>query len=408
MSSSIDLYLLLTFAVIARYVSCVGSVARFSESRVKQKKEAGSLEIFSSPPNYRQIQSSLDIVLQLKMSFSSIYFLLLINFLNIYITVHSLISGEQSASNSSLSFDHLNAPDWNVLLQLLNSSQLSRNFSEESTIESLNSETMAKSISSSLFIESSKLETTGEDLTKQLNNRQLGSCPISLSAITSCPLTISSASTSTDSNNTPYTFYYYQCSSSTTSSTTCSSALNSCGVSCTSSIVSLTGYTYYAFATLEISDTWIMTSKMRQSSTSISLLTSYGCDALSAACSMSNSAAILMKKAIGAAAVAFGSGVGVGVAIAKVGLIQPSAVQAKSDAIAQVPENNLQIPVLGLNFANHGGCNDSSIMFPEDGNCYPVLKQGPCTRPFEWLTVDPRTLLVNKNIWHFMTQRLIS
>jgi hypothetical protein len=105
-----------------------------------------------------------------------------------------------------------------------------------------------------------------------------------------------------------------------------------------------------------------------------------------------------MKKAIGGAAVAFGSGIGLGVAIANVGLIQPSAVQAKNDDIADVPINALEIPVPGPNLLNQGGCNDSSIMFPGDGNCYPVLKQGPCASPFEWLTVDPRTLLVKKYI----------
>lgn len=40
------------------------------------------------------------------------------------------------------------------------------------------------------------------------------------------------------------------------------------------------------------------------------------------------------------------------------------------------------------------GCGDHSVRFKDDGLCYPVLKQGPCSSVHYWITVDPETLKV--------------
>ena len=39
----------------------------------------------------------------------------------------------------------------------------------------------------------------------------------------------------------------------------------------------------------------------------------------------------------------------------------------------------------------HSG-DDSSVRFAMDGRCYPLLRRGPCSYPFHWVTVDPVAL----------------
>ena len=64
-----------------------------------------------------------------------------------------------------------------------------------------------------------------------------------------------------------------------------------------------------------------------------------------------------------------------------------------ASGIAPTPFNLLPIPVTGTNFRNDNGCGDHSIIF-QDGNCYPILRRGPCPDRRHWLTVDPLTLRV--------------
>ena len=61
--------------------------------------------------------------------------------------------------------------------------------------------------------------------------------------------------------------------------------------------------------------------------------------------------------------------------------------------LPRTPINSLPIPVMGSNFTNFGGCGDSSVRMT-DGKCYPLLRQGPCSDPGYWLTIDPNSLTV--------------
>ena len=265
---------------------------------------------------------------------------------------------------------------------------------------------LIQSVNDSPFIESSKLDVSDEEFAKQ--KRQIsGSCPIlSVGTITYCTVDYSSTSTSfsTDAYNVVYTFYYFTCSSSSTSASTCTSLSSSCGVTCTSVYISSTGYTYTSIVSLEL-NVGILSSTEISTSNNLFTTSEYACDALTVACSLSSSItsctssfAALETRAVVAAAVAFGSGVGLGIGadrIAVNNLIEPTTVQfANAGAIAGVPGNNLQIPVQGQDFPNPGGCNNPSVLYQLDGRCYPVLRQGPCVSPLEWITVDPRTLLV--------------
>ena len=264
------------------------------------------------------------------------------------------------------------------------------------------------------FIESSKLDIS--EFGKQ--QRQIsGSCPLSSVGIISyCPVdyVTSSTSFSTDAYNVVHTIYYNSCSSSSTSASTCTSLSSSCGVTCTSFYISSTGYSYTCIVSSEDNLNILLSTEI---STSNNVFTTsfIACDALTVACSLSSSLtsvsssltsctssfATLETRAVIAAAIAFGSGVGVGVGADRIAVssIEPTCVQAENaGAIAAVPRNNLQIPVQGDDLPNPGGCNDSSIFYQEDGRCYPVLRQGPCPSPLEWITVDPRTLLVIKHL----------
>ena len=63
--------------------------------------------------------------------------------------------------------------------------------------------------------------------------------------------------------------------------------------------------------------------------------------------------------------------------------------------ISDTPINTLPIPVLGSHsIATFDGCGDSSIRMTADGKCHPLLRQGPCSNPRFWLTIDPKSLKV--------------
>jgi len=259
------------------------------------------------------------------------------------------------------------------------------------------------------FIESSKLDISDEEFAKQ--QRQIsGSCPLSsVGVISYCAVdyVTSSTSFSTDAYDGVHTIYYNSCSSSSTSASTCTSLSSSCGVTCTSLYISSTGYSYTCIVSSEDNLNILLSTEI---STSNNLFTTsfVACDALTVACSLSSSLTSLSSsfvtletRAVFAAAIAFGSGVGVGVGADRIAVnnIEPTCVQGENAGeIAPVPANNLQIPVQGEDFPNPGGCNDSSVLYQEDGRCYPVLRQGPCPSPLEWITVDPRTLLVIKQL----------
>ena len=68
----------------------------------------------------------------------------------------------------------------------------------------------------------------------------------------------------------------------------------------------------------------------------------------------------------------------------------------------QTPVNDMQIPVNGSNLRDDQ-CGDGLVRY-RDGNCYPVLRRGPCTNPLQWLTVDPITLSV-KQVYIFKIYR---
>jgi len=122
--------------------------------------------------------------------------------------------------------------------------------------------------------------------------------------------------------------------------------------------------------------------------------------------------------AAAAAAVGMVLGLGVGAAranrIDEVEEVAEFLVNIAEDAgsglneIASIPFNRLPIPVTGQNFSivnqlnnganlqrsfSQGGCDDGSIMF-DDGICYPLLRQGPCSSRLQWITVDPISLRV--------------
>ena len=215
------------------------------------------------------------------------------------------------------------------------------------------------------------------------------------------------------------TSYISTCSASSTCSTICSSVSFTCLQSCTI-FTSLTAvyYTSYSFVseTGAIPGVFTFSSSFTTSagsSTSSSItIYSVGCESLSTACSTTTSNR-LARVAVAVAAVAaiavVGVGAGVGMAQAQLGVNnqqQPQQVQQQVanfpqntvgrsvGVVAPTPNNNLPIPVTGPNFRNDGGCDDESIVF-NDGNCYPVLRRGPCTDGRQWITVDPLTLRVD-------------
>ena len=70
------------------------------------------------------------------------------------------------------------------------------------------------------------------------------------------------------------------------------------------------------------------------------------------------------------------------------------------DHVPRTPINSLTISIEGLNVTgSFDGCGDSSIRMTEDGKCHPLLRQGPCSNPRFWLTIDPISLKVRA---HFL------
>ena len=113
-----------------------------------------------------------------------------------------------------------------------------------------------------------------------------------------------------------------------------------------------------------------------------------GCEILECAC-FAKAAAVL---GVAAAAIAVALGVGVP-AVLRTPVVLPNQIADVDFQNGKViPENNLEIPVRGLNFLNDE-CGDSSVRF-QNGNCYRLLSRGPCVDPYRWVTVDPIKLQV--------------
>jgi len=118
-------------------------------------------------------------------------------------------------------------------------------------------------------------------------------------------------------------------------------------------------------------------------------------------------AALAAVAAAAVVAIAVGVGVSVGSAVSAAAVQssnQASQIQGQVTQFlgggggggffnTQTPVNDVTIPVLG-NDQPDDGCGDSSVRF-QDGKCYPVLKRGPCSNPYFWVTVDPKTLMVS-------------
>ena len=86
-----------------------------------------------------------------------------------------------------------------------------------------------------------------------------------------------------------------------------------------------------------------------------------------------------------AAAIAVALGVAIPAAIEPVAAPIDSIVMGRFSC-RQTPENkNVKIPF--------DGCGNSSVRF-DDGHCGSLLKRGPCTSPYHWVTVDPTTFKV--------------
>ena len=116
-------------------------------------------------------------------------------------------------------------------------------------------------------------------------------------------------------------------------------------------------------------------------------------------------AALIVGLGVIAAATAIGVGVGVGVP-ASIEAPEPLDITVARFACRETPENNLDIPVDGPGIPDNG-CGNSSVRFGGNtlgsgtsvqpfgnGFCAPLLRRGPCTSPFEWVTIDPSTFQV--------------
>ena len=189
------------------------------------------------------------------------------------------------------------------------------------------------------------------------------------------------------------------CSASSTCSTVCKTISTRCGRSCTT-FTSLTAdyYTSYSWVTsIKVSRTVnSYTTNAASSTSSSATVYSTGCTLLSAACIAIPAAAVAIAVGVGSAAQAANNNNQLQQAQAQ--LVQQqvdinflgSSGEGESGGIATTPFNLLPIPVPGPSFPNEGNCSDDSILFA--GNCYPVLRRGPCPGRQQWLTVDPLTL----------------
>lgn len=127
-----------------------------------------------------------------------------------------------------------------------------------------------------------------------------------------------------------------------------------------------------------------------------------GCDTLNSRCVATVGAALAMAIAA-AVAVAVAVPVGLQLSEADRSETEESEEQINNflDGISfvgqQTPANGLAFPLIGIDFPDDG-CGDNSVRF-SDGNCYPVLRRGPCDDPLQWITLDPVTIkVVNKTL----------
>ena len=233
------------------------------------------------------------------------------------------------------------------------------------------------------------------------------------------------------------TYYFSSCSATSTCSTVCSSVsiTGSCSQSCiTFTSLSATYYTSASSVSLfgpaygtSTGGDGIITScqwdgatfKSTSSTSSLSSIYSTGCNTLTStictttttspsvivttSSTVSNNTNRRRIVAIAAgvavvAAVAIAVGVGVGVpAVQTANEMQQQLDQVLQNvavflsSMAPTPLHLQPIPVTGPSFRNDGDCDDGSILFPADGRCHPVLRQGPCPDRNHWLTVDPIT-----------------
>ena len=192
------------------------------------------------------------------------------------------------------------------------------------------------------------------------------------------------------------------CSSSSACSTICTSLSTICSSSC-SIFTSLTAiyYTSYTYSIIVfVATTTYPATTGASTSSSVSVYSS-GCDSLSTACTTTTTRLVFAPGAAAAVAIAVGVGAGVcgaqAVQAQQIANNQNQIQGANSETgacdIAPIPINDFS-----TNFNETGpddGCDDESIIF-DDGNCYLLLRQGPCPERDQWLTVDPVSLRVLK------------
>ena len=177
------------------------------------------------------------------------------------------------------------------------------------------------------------------------------------------------------------------CSDSPRCSVTCSSLECHCGRTCTH-VTEFSGK-YYSSNFVILVSTIVSTY-------------SVGCEEMVSACA---TRAVVGAAAV-AAAVAAAIAVGVAVPVGVVQAAQAASVAREARTISQsvgqflangglfdsrTPINNLPLPV-NLTDRRDDGCGDASVRF-RDGNCYPVLRRGPCSS-LNWITVDPDNFTV--------------
>ena len=123
--------------------------------------------------------------------------------------------------------------------------------------------------------------------------------------------------------------------------------------------------------------------------------------------------ALALLIALGYIAHTISVSVSVGVAAAAAEDQEPLDLIVSRFACQETPENNLDIPVDEPGLPDNG-CGTSSVRFEgnaldsetsvqqfDNGFCAPLLRRGPCTSPFEWVTADPNTfeVLLTDNLY---------
>ena len=275
------------------------------------------------------------------------------------------------------------------------------------------------------------IQSSIENFDENQDGRQDGTCTCASTSFVCSPTISIDGFSSVDAS---VTVIVSSCSASSTCSTVCTSISTSCSSSCTiSTTLTATYYTSYLYCSGAIYGNSIIptsyTTSAGSSTSSSTTVYSSGCQSLSTACSTTTINRLARAAfAAAAAAVAIAVGVGAGVRVAQGAEVQQiialdteqqvlelvndflltgaednstlnenATINAFVPITALTPSNLLPIPVTGVsgpNFRNGDGCGDESILF-DDGNCYPLLRRGPCPDRSQWLTVDPFTLRVN-------------